>query len=155
GVAPPRREPGNRAGGGARPSAGLPSPRGGPPSDVIPPPARRPPGPPKGPAMTRRTLVPCALLFALAAVGWPAEKAPGAHAAGAVASVGGETIDAAELESSGAAKLFAIYTQEYQLRKQLLDEIINKRLLDKEAKKRGISVDELARVEVDGKAAPV
>jgi len=105
--------------------------------------------------MTRRTLVPCALLFALAAVGWPAEKAPGAHPAGAVASVGGETIDAAELESSGAAKLFAIYTQEYQLRKQLLDEIINKRLLDKEAKKRGISVDELTRVEVDGKAAPV
>jgi protein-disulfide isomerase len=104
--------------------------------------------------MTRRAVLPCALVLALASVAWPAEKAV-ARPSSAVASVGGETIEASELESAGAAKLFALYTQEYQLRKQILDDLINKRLLEKEAKTRGISVDELTRVEVDGKAAPV
>jgi protein-disulfide isomerase len=69
--------------------------------------------------------------------------------------VGDVTIDASELEAAGGARLFTIYTQEYQLRKQLLDELITKRLLEKEAKTRGISLDELNRVEVEGKAAPV
>jgi len=106
--------------------------------------------------MTRRTASACALSFALAASASPAEKpaaAPGHPSV--VASVGGVTIDASELEAAGGARLFTLYTQEYQLRKQLLDDLITKRLLEKEAKTRGISVDELNRVEVDGKAAPV
>ena len=105
--------------------------------------------------MTRRSVLPCALVLACAPAAWPAEKPAAPARSSAVASVGGETIDASELETAGGAKLFAIYTQEYQLRKQVLDDIINKRLLEKEAKTRGISVDELNRVEVDGKATPV
>ena len=106
--------------------------------------------------MTRRTALACALsVFALASAVGAAEKAAPPRPPSVVASVGGVTIDAAELEVAGGARLFAIYTQEYQLRKQILDDIITKRLLEKEARSRGISVDELNRVEVEGKAVPV
>jgi protein-disulfide isomerase len=69
--------------------------------------------------------------------------------------VGGESIDASELEAAGGSRLFAIRTQEYQLRKQVLDEIITKRLLEKEAKARGIPVPELTRIEIEEKAGTV
>ncbi|HEY2940936.1 MAG TPA: thioredoxin domain-containing protein [Vicinamibacteria bacterium] len=106
--------------------------------------------------MTRRAVLACALsVVALAATARPAEKSAAPRRSTVVASVEGVTIDAAELEAAGGARLFTIYTQEYQLRKQLLDDIITKRLLDKEAKTRGISADELSRVEVEGKAQPV
>jgi len=107
--------------------------------------------------MTRRTALACALSsFALASSAWAVEKPAAAPSRpSVVASVGGVTIDASELEAAGGARLFTIYTQEYQLRKQLLDDIITKRLLETEAKSRGISLDELNRVEVEGKAAPV
>jgi len=106
--------------------------------------------------MTRRPAIAIALSLFFVASAIPAEKAlvtPSRPSV--VASVGGVTIEASELEAAGGARLFALYTQEYQLRKQLLDEIINKKLLEKEAKTRGISVEELNRVEVEGKAAPV
>jgi len=107
--------------------------------------------------MTRRTALACALSsFALASSAWAVEKPAAAPSRpSVVASVGGVTIDASELEAAGGARLFTIYTQEYQLRKQLLDDIITKRLLETEAKSRGINLDELTRIEVDGKAAPV
>src|SRR5437879_876007 len=107
--------------------------------------------------MTRRTALACALSsFALASAAGAGEKpaAPPSRPS-VVASVGGVTIDASELEAAGAVRLFAVYTQEYEIRKQLLDDIIASRLLEKEAKSRGISVDELNRVEVEGKAVPV
>ena len=107
--------------------------------------------------MTRRTPLVCALSsFALVSTAWAVEKPAAAPSRpSVVASVGEVTIDASELEAAGGARLFTIYTQEYQLRKQLLDDIITKRLLENEAKSRGISVEELSRVEVEGKAAPV
>jgi protein-disulfide isomerase len=107
--------------------------------------------------MTRRTALACALSsFALASTAGAVEKPAAApRRPSVVASVGGVTIDAAELEAAGAVRLFAVYTQEYEIRKQLLDDIIANRLLEKEAKSRGISVDELNRVEVEGKAVPV
>ena len=107
--------------------------------------------------MTRRTALACALSsFALASSAWAVEKPAAAPSRpSVVASVGGVTIDASELEAAGGARLFTIYTQEYQLRKQLLDDIITKRLLETEAKSRGISLDELNRVEVEGNAIVV
>jgi protein-disulfide isomerase len=113
--------------------------------------------------MTRRIALACALSLALIPVAQaaekaaarPADKTPASGRPAVVASVGGEAIDASELEAAGGARLFTIYTQEYTLRKQLLDDIINKKLFEKEAKSRGISVEELNRVEVEGKAAPV
>src|ERR1700730_16856627 len=105
--------------------------------------------------MTRRTALAFAMSLAVASSARPADKAAAPHRPSIVASVGGVTIDASELEAAGGARLFTIHTQEYELRKQLLDDIITKRLLETEAKSRGISVDELNRIEVEGKAAPV
>ena len=105
--------------------------------------------------MTRRTALACCLALFLAPTARAADKPSAPARTGTVASVGGEAIDASELEAAGGARLFSLYTQEYQLRKQLLDDLINKRLLEKEAKARGLSVEELARTEVDGKAPAV
>jgi len=73
----------------------------------------------------------------------------------AVALIGDAPVTADELEEMGGGRLFALRTQEYNLTRQILDDAIAKRLLEKEAAERGISVDELSRVEVEGKAAAV
>jgi protein-disulfide isomerase len=72
-----------------------------------------------------------------------------------VAVVAGTPITAAELDELAGSKLFQVRQQEYTVRRQTLDEAIGKRLLEAEAAARKISVDELTRVEIDGKAAPV
>jgi protein-disulfide isomerase len=112
--------------------------------------------------MTHRPTLAVIALLAAASGAQPAEKAARpadkpapARAPAVIATLGGEPIDAAELESMGGAKLFSIRTQEYQLRKQLLDEIITKRLLEREAKARNVPLADLVRVEVDEKVPPV
>lgn len=106
--------------------------------------------------MTRRTMLACALALALAPVARAAEKPPAAPARpGVVAWLGTESIDASEVDAAGGSRLFTLHTQEYQLRKQVLDEIIAKRLLEKEAKVRGISVEDLLKAEVEAKVTEV
>jgi protein-disulfide isomerase len=68
-----------------------------------------------------------------------------------IATVAGAPITAAELEKSGAVRLFSLRTQEYQMKRQLLEEAINLRLLEQEAKKRGVVVAELLRNDVEAK----
>ena len=72
-----------------------------------------------------------------------------------VAMVAGKPITAAELDELAGSRLFQVRQQEYTVRKAALDEEIGKRLFEAEAAARKISTDELTRVEVDGKAAPV
>lgn len=73
----------------------------------------------------------------------------------AVALVGGDPITAAEFEAVAGSKLFAVRTQEYNQKRALLEDVIDKRLVEKEAKARGISADELLRVEVESKIPAV
>ena len=73
----------------------------------------------------------------------------------AVALVAGAAITASELEDMAGTRLFQIRTQEYQMKRQLLDEAIAGKLLEKEAAARGISQDELRRVEVEAKVPAV
>ena len=82
-------------------------------------------------------------------------RAPQAPAADAVAIVGGEPITAAQFEDLAGPRLFAVRTQEYTQKRALLDDAIDAKLLDKEGKARGISADELVRVEVDAKIPAV
>ena len=70
---------------------------------------------------------------------------------GAVARVGGQEISAAELDEIAAARLVRLQVQAYELRKQALDEMIDERLLTAEAETRGITMDELIKVEVTDK----
>jgi protein-disulfide isomerase len=69
--------------------------------------------------------------------------------------VAGKPITAAEIDEIAASRLFQVRQQEYTVRKATLDDLIGKRLFEAEAAARKISVDELNRLEVDGKAAPV
>ncbi len=75
----------------------------------------------------------------------PADSTP-------VASFGTEVITAADLEKLGGSRLFSLRSQEYSLKRQLVQEAVDKRLLEKEAAARKVSVDELTKAEVDAKA---
>jgi protein-disulfide isomerase len=110
------------------------------------------------------TLAPLALAVPLVAVlavpASSAEKrapkaAPKAAAADAVAFVGGEPITAAQFEELAGPRLFAVRTQEYNQKRALLEDAIDAKLLEKEGKARGMSADELVRVEVDAKIPAV
>ena len=74
---------------------------------------------------------------------------------GAAAKVNGQEITYSELDEMAAARLVRLRTQAYEIRKQTLDEMIDTRLLEAEAKKRGITVDELIKAEVEGKVAEI
>ncbi len=80
----------------------------------------------------------------------PASAAPPA----VVAEVNGAPITAEELDRYAAGELQRLRDQEYEIRKTALDDMINQRLINKEAAERGISEKELIRLEVDEKVAP-
>jgi protein-disulfide isomerase len=84
-----------------------------------------------------------------------ASKAKSSPTPQALAVVAGEPITAAEFEEWAGPRLFAMRTQEYNQKRGLLEEAIDTRLLEKEGKARGISADELVRVEVEAKVAAV
>lgn len=68
---------------------------------------------------------------------------------GIVAEVEGAPVTAAELDERVGNRLVRLRQEEYEVRRQVLDEIINDRLVEKEAKKRGLSAKELLQDEVD------
>jgi hypothetical protein len=70
-----------------------------------------------------------------------------------VAEVNGGPILASELDQKAAARLARLRQEEYEIRRQALDELIAERLVAAEAAKRGVSPVELLRREVDGKTA--
>jgi protein-disulfide isomerase len=75
--------------------------------------------------------------------------------AGVAAVVGNDTISTAELEQSVATELARLEQQRQSLLDQKLNQLIGDRLLAQEAARRGISVDQLLRVEVEGKTPAV
>jgi protein-disulfide isomerase len=103
--------------------------------------------------------VPLVAVFAVTASS--AEKRPAKPAAAAkpaadaVAFIGGDPITAAQFEELAGPRLFAIRTQEYTQKRALLEDAIDAKLLEKEGKSRGMSAEELVRVEVDAKVPAV
>ena len=65
----------------------------------------------------------------------------------------GGPILASELEQRAANRLIRVRQEEYEIRSQVLDELIAERLVAAEAQKRGVSAEELLKQEVDAKAA--
>jgi protein-disulfide isomerase len=78
-----------------------------------------------------------------------ARPSPTAAPSGVVAEVDGAAVTATELDEKVGNRLVRIRQEEYEIRRQALDEIVYDRLLEKEAKKRGISTTDLVRDEVD------
>lgn len=78
-----------------------------------------------------------------------------APAAGVVATIGDKTITESELEELAKDRLARLRSEEYQIKRQVLEEYITRRLMEQEAKARGVSVEQLQKVEIDDKVMPV
>lgn len=93
--------------------------------------------------------------------GNPAPKAPQTVAPAAsdpkavVAEVDGEKITEAELDAAVSNQLMRIQSEVYEIKKQGLDDLINRKLAAKEAQKRGITVDQLMKTEVVEKVGQI
>jgi protein-disulfide isomerase len=83
----------------------------------------------------------------------PACKNP--VAASRAAEVDGKAIDIAEVDQVAADRLQQVRAQEYEIRRQALDELIDKRLLEKDAVSRQLTVAALLKAEVEEKIRPV
>lgn len=71
------------------------------------------------------------------------------------ATVGSETITMGEVDRAAASQLTKIRQQEYDVRKNVLQQLVNDKLIAAEAKARGVSTEELIKQEVDAKAPAV
>lgn len=69
-----------------------------------------------------------------------------------VAETDGITITLDELDRRAADRILPLRQQEYEARRQALDAVLAEKLFAREAAKRGISLDELIKTEVDGKS---
>jgi protein-disulfide isomerase len=109
--------------------------------------------------MTRRVLS-STCLFALLAVAGCARSRAASPAADTedprkvVARVGGASITLEEVDRRAAGKLQRLRNEEYDARRQALDEMIVERLFEKEAAARGVTQDALLKAEVDAKVTP-
>jgi protein-disulfide isomerase len=107
--------------------------------------------------------LPIALALLLAAcsrpAGTPAGSAPAGDGAvsgaGVVAEVNGGPILGSELEQRAAGRLTRLRQEEYEIRRQVLDELIAERLVAAEAQKHGLTAEALLKQEVDGRTAPL
>ena len=69
--------------------------------------------------------------------------------------INGKPITYATLDSKARMHLYTAETEYYQSRRQALEQIIADRLMDEEAKKQGITLDELRKREIEGKIPEV
>jgi protein-disulfide isomerase len=77
----------------------------------------------------------------------------GAAPASVAATIGGQPITLTELDARAASSLFKVRQQEYEARRQALDELLNERLLEKEAAARGVTKEKLLETEVQAKVS--
>ena len=68
-----------------------------------------------------------------------------------VATVDGQTIYDEDLASSVEGQLQPLRNQEYEIKRKALDSLIEQKLLEKAAKKNGITTEKLLAQEVDAK----
>ena len=74
---------------------------------------------------------------------------------GILATVAGRNITEADIADKIEAQLVRINTQIYDVKKQAVDALITDYLLEQEAKKRGLSREQLLQQEVNAKVGPV
>jgi protein-disulfide isomerase len=84
-----------------------------------------------------------------------AEAAKTAVSGGAVALVGDAPISSSAFDAALGNQLLPLLAQEYDLKRRVLDDMIAKNLLEKEALARGTTVDALVQQEIDAKVMPV
>lgn len=90
--------------------------------------------------------------LALATVAYPQEKSQtGSEKPIAVAA--GQPIYEQDLMSVAGASLLDLHKQEYKAKKDALNQLIRKKLIEAEAKRKGLSTEELLKQEVDSRIA--
>jgi len=102
-----------------------------------------------------RSMLAAALVAVMLAINAAALAQSPEVPAGTAARVDGDSISLAELEQSVAAELARMDQQRQELLETKLNQLIADRLLGQEAKRRGISVDALARDEIEAKVVAV
>jgi protein-disulfide isomerase len=81
--------------------------------------------------------------------------APAAAGAKVVATIDGETITQDELDQAVGAELGRLEQQMFDLRQRKLDSLVAEKLIAREATRRGVTPEALAKTEIDAKVAPV
>jgi len=109
--------------------------------------------------MTRRLLSSTCVLALLGVTGCARSRAASPPSADedpgkVVAQVGGASITLEEVDRRAAGKLQRLRNEEYDARRQALDDMIVERLFQKEAAARGVTQDALLKAEVDAKVTP-
>ena len=89
-----------------------------------------------------------------AADGEPAAKA-GNSASDVVATIGGNDVTMAELEEIAAPQLKQLDRQRYQILERSLDQLVEKKLIEMAAAKKGVSVESFIKSEVTDKVTEV
>jgi len=105
--------------------------------------------------LLRSTCLP-ALLGALACARAQSASAPAdkpADPGQVVARIGGDSVTLEEVDRRAAGRLQRLKNEEYEVRRQALDEIIADRLVQKAAKERGLTQEALLKAEVEDKVA--
>ena len=92
-------------------------------------------------------------LLAILLASVPAALAQSPEAGRRAAVIAGEPVYEDELLRSLQAQLRQLHTQEYELKRRALDDLINQKLLEAEAKKRSVPAEQLLQQEVDSRAA--
>ena len=82
----------------------------------------------------------------------PAAATAASGASDVIAQIDGAPITRGELDEKVEKLLTRLHQEEYEVRRQALDEMIGERLIEQEAKARGISREELLRDAVDNQA---
>ena len=95
------------------------------------------------------------LVLAAAIQARPAAKPTPSPSSPALAVLDGQPITAAEIEPIGGANLTNARLQYYNAQRGAVEEAIARRLLEKEAKARNVSLAELIKAEVETKVPPV
>lgn len=92
------------------------------------------------------------LLFVTAAGLQAQEQASGKKV---VATINGREVTEEQLHVTIQGKLFALENEIYNLKKEGLDELIGNYLLEQEATRRNITIDQLVKEEIDNKLSPL
>ena len=85
----------------------------------------------------------------------PAAAAPAAGGGAVLATVNGSPITEDDVRKTAGLEISRLEEQIYQLRKQQVDELVARRLLEAEAARRGQSVEALEQAEITAKAGAV
>jgi protein-disulfide isomerase len=81
----------------------------------------------------------------------PATGLASAAPSGAAAKVGSDVISQEDLEKIVAVRLLTLRTEEYEIRRAALQDLVGEKLLRAEASRRGVSFEDLVKTEIEAK----